>query len=156
MTAHTIPEAEALDLCALTKSASPGDFVAGDCAGSIESEFGLVCDPPRKGLRVRIYVHGGNRVKRNTIDFGLWDCSDRPAIRIYQLTIANKSTHTHTEDGVKWYGSHEHLGDKNYIRSDANDKSFQEALQYFLSKTNIILDGPLINPFDPSTFELQS
>lgn len=153
MQGNPIPEADALELCALKKTASPTDFAPGDSSGSFVCEFGVVCEPPRRGLVVRIYIHGGNKVKRQTIDFGLFDNVDRNLIRIYQLTLADENTPCHRENGIAWRGSHEHIGDRNYKRTDLNNKSFQAILDLFLRKANIILEEKIFNPFDD--FELR-
>jgi len=150
---NQIPEPDALELCALKKTASPTDFAPGDADGSFVCEFGVVCDPPRRGLVVKLYIHGGNKIKRQTIDFGLFDNIDRKMDRIYQLTLADENTPCHRENGIIWRGSHEHIGNKNYKRHDLNGKSFQVVLDIFLQKTNIILEERIFNPFDD--FELR-
>lgn len=153
MHGNTISEAEALELCALKKTASPTDFAPGDSSGSFVCEFGVVCEPPRRGLVVRIYIHSGNKVKRQTIDFGLFDNVERNLLRVYQLTLADESTPCHRENGIIWRGSHEHIGAENYKRDDLNNKSFQDVLEIFLAKINIILEEKIFNPFDD--FELR-
>ncbi len=71
-----VPEKEAKALCGLKKTASP--LAAWDesaIAGNREMTFGVVCEPPRRGLVVELYMMQGRKVKRQKMNFGLWDRS---------------------------------------------------------------------------------
>ena len=116
--------------------------------------LGVVCTPPRRGLQVEIYVHRIAKVVRRTIDFGLWDTRSGVHERVYQLTVADKDSPTHTEKGVVWFGSHEHVGDEAVKLDGIDDFGFDEALNLFVLKINLTIeDGPIL---DPLAFDLTS
>lgn len=119
--------------------------------GSLSLVLGVVCNPPRRGLQVEIYVHRVSVIRR-TVDFGLWDTSSGEHERIYQLTVADENSPTHTEKGVVWFGSHEHVGDQPIKLNGIDDLDFSGAMQLFLTKVNLTIeDGPIPDPF---AFEL--
>lgn len=138
---------------ALAKSAPLVPWVEGPRGvGSLKLVLGVVCSPPRRGLQVEIYVHRISKVIRRTVDFGLWDASSGEHERVYQMTVADSNSPTHTEKGVVWFGSHEHVGDTANKLMGIDELDFESALQLFLSKVNLTIeDGPIPDPF---AFEL--
>jgi hypothetical protein len=155
LAAATIPEEDARAICALTKVASPAAWQDGGRPGALKCAFGVVCDPPHRGLQVEIYISKGHKVKRRTINFGLWDTSGGGWERVYQLTIADPTSPTHTERGDVWCGSHEHLGATASKLNTLDTATFAEALQRFCATVNLKLDDELVDPMDPATFSLK-
>ena len=142
-------------LCVITKTASPAQWQQGAKPGSLKTTFGVVCEPPRRGLIIEIYINRGHKVKRRTLNFGLWDTKSGGFDRVYQLTVADANSPTHTERGVTWFGSHEHMGDKAIQQNILDYVSFAEALIVFLKKICLTLDETIIDPLDPNTYELK-
>ena len=115
--------------------------------GSLALHLGVICTPPRRGLQIEIYVHRISKVIRRTIDFGLWDTVSGTHERVYQLTIADKDSPGHSERGVTWFGSHEHVGDRAIKLDGIDDLSFDEAVKLFMKKVNLTIeDGPISDP----------
>lgn len=154
MSTHRTSTVEAEELCQLVKVAEPSQWQRGQSEGSLKCTFGVVCEPPRRGLRVEIYINRGHKIKRQTINLGLFDDIDGEWIGIYQLTVADEKSCHHRENGVSWYGSHEHIGDSKNKRNELDNKDFQVALRVFCDKINLTLDAPITDPLDPSKFRL--
>lgn len=87
------------------------------------------------------------------MNFGLWDLSPGIWTRIYQLTVADSRSPTHTEHGVTWFGSHQHMGDAALQLNQLDTGSFTEALELFCKTINLTLDEDLADPF---VFELKN
>ena len=155
MAATALPEAEARAVCAVPKMASAAMWQQGVKPGSLKNTFGVVCDPPRRGLVVEVYINRGHKVKRRTLNFGLWDTSDGGFDRAYQLTVADATSPTHTEQGVTWFGSHEHMGNAATKLNNLDTTTFSDALKRFCATVSLILEGPLEDPIDPSNFALK-
>ena len=128
LAAASIPEEDAQALCSMAKKGSPAAWRQGAKEGALTTVFGLVCEPPRPGLIVEIYINRGPKVKRRTLNFGLWD-SSAGWERVYQLTIADSGTPTYTEISVVWYGSHEHIGHKAVGLTSLDTLPFADALK---------------------------
>jgi hypothetical protein len=142
-----VPEQQALALCALKKVADPlHSWDESDIAGNREMTFGVVCDPARRGLIVELYVTQGRKVKRPKMNFGLWDRSGLVWERVYQLTVAQADLPTHGEEGVTWFGSHDHLG-KARRQNQLDGASFADGLAFFCNVTNLTLEGSIEDPF---------
>ena len=122
-------------------------WLLGAKAGTDKMTFGVVCSPPRRGLAVLIYINQGHKVKRRTMNFGLWDNVGGVETRVYQLTVADSLTPTHGEKGVRWYGSHRHMGDKATSLQHLDTANFHEALEVFCSDTSLTLEDPIPDPF---------
>lgn len=153
MACKDIPEADALPIIALAKSAPLAKWSEGPKGeGSLSLHLGVVCNPPRRGLQIEIYVHRISKVIRRTVDFGLWDTINGEHQRVYQLTVADKDSPTHTEKGVTWFGSHEHLGNRAIKLNGIDDLNFEDALKLFLSKVNLTIEDGQIP--DPLAFDL--
>lgn len=156
LAATALPEAEAVALCAISKTASPAaEWQRGAQPGALKNTFGVVCNPPRPGLVVEVYINRGHKVKRRTLNFGLWDTSSGGFDRVYQLTIADSSTPTHTERGVTWFGSHEHLGYSPTQLNALDTMTFADALARFCATVSLVLEDDLEDPIDPSSFTLK-
>ncbi|RYZ82971.1 MAG: hypothetical protein EOP04_20900 [Proteobacteria bacterium] len=81
------------------------------------------------------------------MNLGLWDKSDGDFRRVYQLTVAPSILTTHTEKGVIWYGSHEHVGQAAYQLTHMDSYTFPQALAYFLDRTTLTLEDPIADPY---------
>ena len=112
--------------------------------------FGVVCDPPRRGMTVELYCTPGAKVPTPKMNLGLWDKSDGDFRRVYQLTVAPSHLSTHTENGVVWYGSHEHVGEAAYQLPHMDSYTFIQALEYFLKRTTLTLEDPISDPYSLS------
>lgn len=156
MAATALLEAEARALCAITKTASPASWQQGVTSGALKNTFGVVCDPPRRGLVVEVYINRGHKVKRRTLNFGLWDTSAGGFERAYQLTVADSASPTHTERGVTWFGSHEHMGEAATKLKELDALTFADALKRFCATVSLVLEDDLDDPTDPSTFTLRA
>ena len=142
-----VPEDQAIVLCRLAKTASPlAAWEESDIAGNREMTFGVICMPPRRGLIVELYVTQGRKIKRPKMNYGLWDRSGPIWERVYQLTIAPADLPTHGEEGVTWYGSHDHLG-KARKQNQLDGASFATGLQFFCKETNLTLEEDIEDPF---------
>ncbi len=119
----------------------------GEKPGTDKMAFGVICDPPRRGLAVLIYINQGHKVKRRTMNFGLWDNVGGVETRVYQLTVADSLTPTHGENGVRWYGSHRHMGSKAQSLQQLDTASFSEALKLFCSDISLSLEDQIPDPF---------
>lgn len=116
--------------------------------------MGVICEPPRRGLVVEIYVNAGIKVMRRTMNFGLWDTSSGIWERAYQLTVADANSPTHKERGVQWFGSHQHFGEVAEKMNHLDTATFEECLKLFCATVNLYIeDGPIK---DPLKFELTS
>jgi hypothetical protein len=147
-----VPEDQAWALCSLKKTASPlAAWDESDIAGNREMTFGIVCDPPRRGLVVELYMTQGRKVRRLKMNFGLWDRSGPVWERVYQLTVAPSNLPTHGEGSDIWYGSHDHLGQARR-QNQLDSASFAEGLKFFCEQTNLTLEDPIEDPFK---FELK-
>ena len=142
-----VPVEEAKALCRLKKTASPlAAWDESDIAGNREMTFGVVCDPPRRGLVVELYMTQGRKVRRQKMNFGLWDRSEPVWERVYQLTVAPSDMPTHAEGGDIWYGSHDHLGEPRR-QNHLDGASFAEGLKFFCEQTNLTLEDAIEDPF---------
>lgn len=148
MAAQTIPEPDALQLCAIPKTGAPPEDWVFSNPEVWKMGFGVVCRPPRRGFLVELYASGGFRLERRKLNIGLWDTLDGAYDRVYQLTIAPSWLPTHGEAGEVWYGSHEHIGNKASRLSELCDASFEEALKFFCDRTSLSLEDPIENPFE--------
>lgn len=155
MAGTSLPAHEAGELCRLGKAASPASWAKGAQEGSAWCEFGVVCEPPRRGLLVSIRINRGHKIKRRTMNFGLWDTSTGSWERVYQLTIADPQSPTHSENGETWFGSHEHVGPEATQRMDLDSADFQSALQVFCEAVRLRLEDPIHDPLDPKQFRLE-
>lgn len=154
LAAVTIPANEALELCKILKTAFPSEaWTTEKNHGAYQMAFGVVCSPPRHGLVIQIYINQGHRIKRRTVNFGLWDSTSGIQARVYQLTIADANSPTHREENEVWYGSHQHLGDKAEKLSHLNQVDFGVALDFFCKKISLALEEPIS---DPLLFNLTS
>lgn len=152
MSTVEVPEDEAKALCGLKKTASPlAAWEESDIAGNREMTFGVVCEPPRRGLVVELYMTQGRKVRRQKMNFGLWDRSRPVWERVYQLTVAPGDLPTHAEGSDIWYGSHDHLG-RARRQNQLDGASFAEGLRFFCEQTNLTLEEPIEDPFK---FELR-
>lgn len=141
-----VPRAQAEALCALRKTADAGSWNPGWRAGAMVLVMGIVCDPPRRGLHAEIYLHRSHKVLRRTIDFGLFDSSSGTQERVYQLTVADSGSLTHTERGKPWFGSHKHVGDQPIKLDGIDDATFHEALRIFCADTGLTIVGSIDDP----------
>ena len=155
MAATALPEAEARVLCAVPKMASAATWQQGVKPGALKNTFGVVCDPPRRGLVVEVYINRGHKVKRRTLNFGLWDTRAGGFDRAYQLTVADATSPTHTEQGVTWFGSHEHMGEAATKLNNLDTITISDALKRFCATVSLVLEEPLEDPIDPSNFALK-
>lgn len=153
LAAIDIPHVQAEALCAISKVADAAIWQPGAKEGSRVLVMGVICAPPRRGLHVEIYMHRGHKVLRRTFDFGLWDNSSGVMERVYQLTVADSFSPTHTEKGVVWFGSHEHMGDTPTQLIHLDSVDFKTALQLFMSKVSLTIKGGDID--DPMEFKLK-
>ena len=154
MAGISVPEDEALALCAIAKTASPAKWAQGDQQGSLWCEFGVVCAPPRPGLLVSIRINRGYKIKRRTMSFGLWDTSSGAWERVYQLTVGDSSSPTHSEQGIAWFGSHDHMGPKAMQRNEFDEADFGVSLQSFCTTIALHIEEPIVDPLDPNSFKL--
>lgn len=155
LAAETVPYEVALSLCLVQKRADPANWAPGDKTGAVCTAFGVVCDPPRPGLVVEIAINRGAKARRRTVNFGLWDTSTGGYVRVYQLTIADSASPTHSENGKVWFGSHEHMGDRATHRPDLDAVPFGSALTNFLGTISLAIESPIEDPLDPETFQLR-
>ena len=98
-------------------------------------------------MTVELYCTTGSKVPQTKMNLGLWDKSDGEFRRVYQLTVAPSHLSTHTEKGVVWYGSHEHVGEAAYQLPHMDMYAFSEALAYFLQRTTLTLEEPISDPY---------
>ncbi len=146
-----VPHAQAVELCALRKTAEAGTWNPGWKVGAMVLVMGVICNPPRRGLHVEIYLHRSHKLLRRTIDFGLFDRSSGTQERVYQLTIADSDSLTHTERGKPWFGSHKHVGDQQIKLEGMDDVGFHDALRIFCEDTGLTI---VDNIDDPTTLSL--
>ena len=131
----------------MVKKAEAAQWQQGNKVGALKMTMGVVCDPPRPGLVVEIYMNRGHKVLRRTLNFGLWDTASGVWERAYQLTVADSNSPTHTENGVTWFGSHDHIGEIATQKSHLDTIDFHEALQLFCRATSLTIDdGPIADP----------
>ena len=155
MAGISVPEDDARALCAIEKTASPAKWATGAQPGSLWCEFGVICQPPRRGLLVSIRINRGHKVKRRTMSFGLWDTKSGARERVYQLTVADPASPTHIEQGAQWFGSHDHMGERTTQRTEFDRANFVAALQHFCSVINLRLEEEIVDPLDPAGFRLE-
>ena len=108
--------------------------------------FGVVCDPPRRGLIVELYMTQGRKINRQKMNFGLWDRSRPEWERVYQLTVAPADMPTHGKEGETWYGAHDHFGSPRK-QDHLNGASFAVGLEFFCNVTNLTLEEQIDDPF---------
>lgn len=149
MAACSIPEADALAICALRKEGVVAGGWADAGNGTWKLSAGVICEPPRRGLVVDLYASsGGKRVPRRKVNLGLWDRLGGGYERVYQLTIAPADLPTHGEDGVTWFGSHEHVGTRAVLLPALCDAPLAEALAFFCQRTTLTFSDPIEDPYE--------
>lgn len=108
-------------------------------------EQGLVnrTDSTRAGLTVKLEYVITPKAHLRTWQFGVFKAQLGSPSRVYQLTITSAKKPIKDLHRL----SHEHMGD---CRSEAQPQwsgwTFEQALTYFCSRTNITIEPPLDNP----------
>ncbi len=110
--------------------------------------FGVVCNPPFRGMHVELRAGSGRRVVRRDLDLALWYLDGRTQRRVYQLTVNEGGSFQHMEeDGTVYTGSHEHFGAATFPLDALNGTPFAAALERFCRETNLVLDGDIPDPY---------
>ncbi len=110
--------------------------------------FGVVCNPPFRGMHVELRAGSGRRVVRRDLDLALWYLDGRIPRRVYQLTVNEGGSFQHMEeDGTVYTGSHEHFGAATFPLDDLNGTPFAAALERFCRETNLVLDEDIPDPY---------
>jgi hypothetical protein len=79
-------------------------------------------------------------------------------LRVYQIEVVPPGRSKHKEKGEKWYGPHQHVGEKaEKIAASASHlgcANHSDWFEYFLKETNTIHNGKWVDP-DPANPQLE-
>ena len=103
------------------------------------------------GLTVSLQYRRGMLIDECKFKFTIFLFRGRPH-RLYQIEVVPPNQPSHTEDGKKWYGSHQHFGPKAAKIEEAEKLGcahHEDWFRVFLRRANVGFSGKYLPPGSP-------